>query len=111
MAEDGPNNDLFNIDSCDKPLTITPDFIITESFDIVEDEIFEPGYEFKINCSEPNIKFKNYLELKKYIESNVTKKGDYWIFEIKRNKDRVLFTMRNTSDIVKAVSLYHIIKA
>mgnify|MGYP003333114685 CR=1 FL=1 len=70
--------------------------LVGEYCDLKNNAIFHPicyGYDFS-----------------SYIESNVTKKGDFFIYKIKKEIGTVEFHMRKISDIVGTIYKYHIIR-
>ena len=65
---------------------------------------------FKLICIDNDTIFNELNEFSSYIESNIVKKGDFFIYKLKKEKETVEFCMRNISDIQKTIYKYHIIK-
>ena len=65
---------------------------------------------FKLDSIDDDTIFIDFNEFSSYIESNIVKKGDFFIYKLKKEKETVEFCMRNISDILKTIYKYHIIK-
>ena len=65
---------------------------------------------FKLNCIDNETRFNDFIEFSSYIEANISKQGDYFIYKLKKDTETVEFHMRKISDIVGTIYKYHIIR-